>query len=146
MPNALAGGHFFWAVGYGSVGVRARNSWGPNWGDGGFFTLPWGHLGFVKEVWKAVDQIVAPRDAVTYTVHLAPGASVRSAVLSPSGCISGWDERAWGPIASSAPCEAPALKPGCVHGRATVVFVTKGVFAGRWIRVSRSLGVTVTAG
>ena len=144
-PNVVAGGHFFWAVGYNAVGVRARNSWGQGWGDGGYFTLPWDYLGFVKEVWKVVDQIVAPPDTRAYTLHLAPAASVRTAVLSSSGCISAWNERVWGPRASRAPCQAPVLKPGCVHGRATVAFVTSGEFAGDWVRVSGSLGVSVTA-
>jgi hypothetical protein len=68
-PDYTAGGHFVWATGYNSTGVIARNSWGPNWGNGGFFTLPWSMLSQVREVWKAVDQIVPS----TYRVRIHGG-------------------------------------------------------------------------
>jgi len=40
--NAKAlGGHAFALVGYNQVGFLVQNSWGPNWGQGGFATLPY---------------------------------------------------------------------------------------------------------
>jgi hypothetical protein len=35
------GGHAFALVGYNEVGFLVQNSWGPNWGRGGFATLPY---------------------------------------------------------------------------------------------------------
>ena len=34
------GGHAFAIVGYNEVGFLVQNSWGPEWGKGGFATLP----------------------------------------------------------------------------------------------------------
>jgi len=49
MPGAseqLLGGHAVLAVGYDDKSQRftARNSWGPKWGKGGYFTLPYAYL------------------------------------------------------------------------------------------------------
>ena len=38
IPNA---GHEVTIIGYDADGVTVENSWGTNWGDGGFFTAPW---------------------------------------------------------------------------------------------------------
>src|SRR4029453_10477718 len=35
------GGHAFAIVGYNEVGFLVQNSWGPEWGKGGFATLPY---------------------------------------------------------------------------------------------------------
>ena len=35
------GGHAFAIVGYNEVGFLVQNSWGPDWGNGGFATLPY---------------------------------------------------------------------------------------------------------
>lgn len=41
-PDARAlGGHAFALVGYNEVGFLVQNSWGPEWGKGGFATLPY---------------------------------------------------------------------------------------------------------
>ncbi len=80
----------------------------------------------------------------TYHVRIAAGATVTSYVLSASGCLTGTQVRKWGTTASSAPCKAPVAKAGCISGSATVVYVTSGVFVGRWVRLGT--GVTVVSG
>lgn len=35
------GGHFIAAVGYDTVGIWFKNSWGKNWGNGGYFCIPY---------------------------------------------------------------------------------------------------------
>lgn len=52
----LLGGHAVLAVGYDDVEQRftCRNSWGPGWGDGGYFTLPYAYLtdrGLSSDFW-----------------------------------------------------------------------------------------------
>ncbi|WP_072479477.1 C1 family peptidase [Amycolatopsis australiensis] len=39
--DPIVGGHEVTIVGYNSQGVKIENSWGANWGDGGFVTVPW---------------------------------------------------------------------------------------------------------
>jgi C1A family cysteine protease len=42
----LLGGHAVMCVGYDNLTGRfkVRNSWGPQWGQGGYFTMPYGYL------------------------------------------------------------------------------------------------------
>jgi C1A family cysteine protease len=44
--ETLRGGHAVLAVGYDEASRRfiVRNSWGPKWGMGGYFTIPYGYL------------------------------------------------------------------------------------------------------
>lgn len=42
--SATVGGHAMLAVGYDATGVQAVNSWGPDFGDGGFCTLSWDYM------------------------------------------------------------------------------------------------------
>lgn len=44
--ESLQGGHAVLAVGYNDAKQRflVRNSWGPNWGDKGYFTMPYAYL------------------------------------------------------------------------------------------------------
>jgi C1A family cysteine protease len=48
MPNTqteqLCGGHEVLIVGYNSTNFQLVNSWGPDWGDAGFFTLPYAYV------------------------------------------------------------------------------------------------------
>ncbi|AHH99549.1 C1 family peptidase [Kutzneria viridogrisea] len=39
--DPVIGGHEITIVGYEDRGVKIENSWGTNWGDHGFFTVPW---------------------------------------------------------------------------------------------------------
>jgi C1A family cysteine protease len=54
--EAVLGGHAVLAVGYDDAAARftVRNSWGPDWGDGGYFTLPYAYLtdrGLASDFW-----------------------------------------------------------------------------------------------
>jgi C1A family cysteine protease len=54
--EALLGGHAVVAVGYDTAASRfvARNSWGPAWGRGGYFTIPFAYLldaGLADDFW-----------------------------------------------------------------------------------------------
>jgi C1A family cysteine protease len=40
----LQGGHAILLVGYSADRVEVRNSWGKDWGDKGYFTLPWDYV------------------------------------------------------------------------------------------------------
>ena len=40
----LVGGHEVVIVGYDATLVKCRNSWGADWGDGGYFYLPWEYV------------------------------------------------------------------------------------------------------
>ncbi|MEV6850439.1 C1 family peptidase [Actinoplanes sp. NPDC051411] len=55
--ETVLGGHAVLAVGYDDATARfsVRNSWGPNWGDGGYFTMPYAYLtdrGLASDFWK----------------------------------------------------------------------------------------------
>jgi len=52
------GGHAITVVGYDSVGLWLRNSWGADWGKGGECRMSWSQFAACAwEVWKAVDVI-----------------------------------------------------------------------------------------
>lgn len=141
-PDTVVGGHAIVAIGYDATGLRLRNSWGTRYGDGGDVTLRWRDLGSVKEAWKAVDQIVKPPATASYRLILGAGTrTVYLATINAAGRISGWIERPWTGIASSAPCRAPVVKRGTIRGQATVAYVTAGAFRGKWVRVAGTVSV-----
>jgi hypothetical protein len=138
-PDTVAGGHEILCIGWSATGLVLVNSWGTGWGASGRVTMPWSYLDRVWEAWKSVDVIdVKPR---TYTLHIAANATVVSYLLDGS-CLGHTKTRKWGPKASSAPCAAPRVRLGCHSGRATVVHVPKGAFAGREVRLGRGVQVT----
>jgi C1A family cysteine protease len=48
----LLGGHAVVAVGYNADYVICRNSWGEQWGDNGYFYLPWAYFdSYVHDMW-----------------------------------------------------------------------------------------------
>jgi C1A family cysteine protease len=54
--EAVVGGHAVLAVGYDDASARflVRNSWGPDWGQGGYFTIPYAYLtepGLASSFW-----------------------------------------------------------------------------------------------
>ena len=54
--ESLLGGHAVLAVGYDDAPARflVRNSWGPDWGQGGYFTIPYSYLtdrGLASDFW-----------------------------------------------------------------------------------------------
>lgn len=75
-----------------------------------------------------------------HRVLIAPKAVVRQAVFK-GACIAGWDDRVWGRTSSTAPCSAPVVRDVCAGGSATVVYVTKGTFKGRWIHLGSGVSL-----
>ncbi|MFI1200062.1 C1 family peptidase [Streptomyces sp. NPDC020883] len=56
--DPVLGGHEITIVGYNNQGVRVENSWGGNWGDGGYINLSWDFLaGQVQEA-NAIGKLV----------------------------------------------------------------------------------------
>ncbi len=61
VPDYQVGGHAIAAIGWDSIGLHLRNSWGTAWGVKGNCTMPWPYvLAAVWEAWKAVDVIERP--------------------------------------------------------------------------------------
>ena len=55
-PSGAVNGHAWWVVGYDSIGVIGQQSWGPQWGNGGLFRMPWYYfLNYMYEVWATTD-------------------------------------------------------------------------------------------
>lgn len=50
------GGHAISVVGYNDRGFIIQNSWGKNWGFGGYVTLPYSEIDYIREVWTTVDE------------------------------------------------------------------------------------------
>ena len=147
-PTSVSGGHAIVVIGWDETGFRLRNSWGTAWGINGDCVLPYALLAEVREAWKVVDAAETQPTPMTpreWRLHVAPHTLVRSATVTPEvpPRISGWDERLWSGNPSSAPCRPPRILKGTHSGQATVAFVTKGVFADRFVRVGN--GITVTA-
>lgn len=114
---------------------------GPGQGDLSHLTHT--HISFYRDTVRQVPaNLFAAYWARPFTITIKPNAIVRVATLSPVGCVLRWTDRTWGPTASSAPCTAPTVKRGCLGGSSTVVKVTAGVFAGKWVYVGT--GVTVS--
>jgi hypothetical protein len=138
--DRAVGGHAILAVGWDAAGLRLRNSWGADWGQGGEATLAWDELGHVREAWKAVDRI-DPRPTTTrWRIAIAHGATVVHYGLDARGRLTDTRRYLWTGHASGAPCGHPALKLGAVRGQATVAPVYAGVFRGRWVHIGS--GVT----
>ena len=146
-PTVVAGGHALVVIGWDETGFRLQNSWGTGWGLEGECILPFSLLHEVREAWKAVDAV--DNGAATpgnWRLRIAPRAVIRSAMVTAEVPmrIQGWEDRVWGVNPSSAPCQRPRILKGTHSGQATVAFVTKGVFAGRFVRVGN--GTTVVPG
>ncbi len=141
--DRVVGGHAILAVGWDAIGLRLRNSWGADWGQGGEATLPWGELAHVREAWKAIDRI-DPRPTTTrWRIQVAHGATVVHYALDAHGRLTDTRRYPWTGRASSAPCGHPALKQGAIRGQATVALVTAGVFKNRWVHIGS--GVTAVS-
>lgn len=58
VTGGIAGGHCISIVGYNDVDKYwiCKNSWGPGWGDGGFFKIAYGECGIDATMW-AIDEV-----------------------------------------------------------------------------------------
>jgi hypothetical protein len=80
----------------------------------------------------------------SYRVYLAPRAKIRTYNLQGTCIKQSVDHPAWGSKASSAPCMRPVRRKTCDGtSAATTVLVTKGMYAGKYMRVGALYGVTV---
>ncbi len=63
----LLGGHAMCVVGYNKEGFIIRNSWGYDWGDGGYCYMPYSDLGYAWEVWGTIDDdtVIEPKPTTT---------------------------------------------------------------------------------
>lgn len=146
--DRAVGGHAILAVGWDSTGLRLRNSWGADWGEGGEATLPWSELPRVREAWKAADKIDPRPTRTSWAIRVAHGAAVVRYALDAQGRLTDTRRYAWWGRSSSAPCRQPLVRRGAVRGQATVALVTAGVFRGRWVRIGAGVTAssTTTAG
>ncbi len=63
--DAAQGGHAVTVVGYDTNGFMLRNSWGDDWGDGGYTTYPYNEFGAHYEIWTMLDDESLPRPPPT---------------------------------------------------------------------------------
>ncbi|MEU7640096.1 C1 family peptidase [Streptomyces sp. NPDC039016] len=56
--DPVLGGHEITIVGYNNQGVRVENSWGSNWGDGGYINLSWDFLSSQVQEANAIGKLV----------------------------------------------------------------------------------------
>ncbi|MFI1742616.1 C1 family peptidase [Streptomyces sioyaensis] len=56
--DPVLGGHEITIVGYNNQGVRVENSWGGNWGDGGYVNLSWDFLSSQVQEANAIGKLV----------------------------------------------------------------------------------------
>ncbi|MGD3108544.1 C1 family peptidase [Streptomyces sp. YGL11-2] len=56
--DPVLGGHEITIVGYNNQGVRVENSWGSNWGDGGYINLSWDFLANQVQEANAIGKLV----------------------------------------------------------------------------------------
>jgi hypothetical protein len=102
------------------------------------------HESFLADIIGRANAILTP--PVTYRLHVAHNAVVRTYTLAPTGCIrAGWTDEVWAGRASSAACTKQVHRITC-NGKsgATTTRVTSGKYRGKTIRVGA--GVTVTGG
>ena len=66
VSGAQLGGHCICIVGYSNADNAwiARNSWGPDWGEGGYFRIGFGECGIDFEMWGVEPVAKAVVDAV----------------------------------------------------------------------------------
>jgi C1A family cysteine protease len=77
VTGAVAGGHCVCVVGYDDHAQCwiCKNSWGPGWGNGGFFQIAYGECGIDADMW-AVEGIVANKVTLGDTSRVTPGLTV----------------------------------------------------------------------
>jgi hypothetical protein len=87
------------------------------------------------------DRVAPPPPATGhYVLTVKAGTRVKIARFTGS-CISSWGSYQWGAKDSTAPCRKPVARQVCAGGAATVIYVTKGAFAGKWIHYGTGISV-----
>ena len=89
-PNEqLLGGHAVSIVGYDTTTCKwkVRNSWGPNWGDQGYFYLPFDYIcegQLASDLWSAKQGFIVPSPAILSSFRAsAPSLSINNEPGSP---------------------------------------------------------------
>lgn len=75
-------------------------------------------------------------------LHINANAKTMIAKFGVDGCISGWTTKVWGPTASTASCQEPVYRKGCISGSASIAFVNNGTFKNQWIRIGNGVWVS----
>jgi hypothetical protein len=89
-------------------------------------------------IWFGVFDHAVPKAVTTppatYRLHISAGATVKVANFAGK-CIKSWTSYHWGSKPSSAPCGTPHKVAQCAGKDATVVRVTAGKFAGKYVHI-----------
>jgi Papain family cysteine protease len=146
-PDTIDSYHNLTADGWDPDGLDLWNSWGTGWGINGHVKLPWAYLDRLIEAWKAVDTInPAPPTVKSWRLNVAAHAQVHMAVLGTQSPpkIMRYDVAPWGASASNAPGNKLVTYRGAYSGQALCLYVTKGAFVRRWVRIARVDGTSIT--
>ncbi len=83
LTGAVAGGHCVSVVGYDDRAQCwiCKNSWGPGWGDGGFFRIAYGQCGIDADMW-AVDGVVTRKVTLADTSRHTPALAVLNQTMA----------------------------------------------------------------
>jgi len=142
----LQGGHAVPIVGYDSVQQYwiAKNSWGANWGENGYFRIGFGESGIEQAVTSiAVSVVAAPPPAPTISLSPTTASNGDTVLVSGSGFSLGDTDC----TISSSP-DNLISKPACtiasgqVSGSFTVTFGSSGTYT---VTVKGTTGDTGTA-
>ena len=82
------GGHAFALVGYNEFGFVVQNSWGPDWGSGGFALLPYGEwVQYGDDAWAVALGVPAQVDSPTSVVRgsIRPGLAMAGSLTAFAG-------------------------------------------------------------
>jgi C1A family cysteine protease len=77
VSGAVAGGHCICVIGYDDVAQCwiCKNSWGPGWGDSGFFRIAYGECGIDADMW-GIDDVVLNKVTLGDTSRVTPALAV----------------------------------------------------------------------
>jgi hypothetical protein len=146
-PDYSAGGHAIKVIGWrtvnGQVQLILANSWGTGYGDAGRCYMPSPYLNRVFEVWKTVDQVIAPPDPY------APRTAVNFTAIAPTRVVdSRISQGLSGPLEAATPTLVQIAGKGGVPDDA--VAVTGNVTAinpsaGGFLSITPVVGVPTTS-
>ena len=86
-PDVEVGGHAIVAYGWGSNGLRLRNSWGTDWGVAGDCWMPLVDVRHLRGAWKTADQVVHPIPWAS-TVLVTASPTLRLRKLPKTGSLA----------------------------------------------------------